>query len=135
MFSRRKTPDISALRADQIADQKSFLIYNPNKQPHILIDSSPGLHFRTIAPDKLKASGFIYDALGEELKKILDENSSYKFALLNVYDYISHSTKYIIAPIDILESQDEWLLLQVTTTNEKTKIFYKVNSFSELSQK
>lgn len=135
MFSRRKTPDISALRADQIADQKSFLIYNPNKQPHILIDSSPGLHFRTIAPDKLKASGFIYDALGEELKKILDENSSYKFALLNVYDYISHSTKYIIAPIDILESQDEWLLLQVTTTNEKTKIFYKVNSFSGLSQK
>jgi hypothetical protein len=135
ILPKKKVPDVSSFTVAELPGQKSFLVYKPATQPHILVDPSPGFHFRTISPDKLKASALIYDTLGEELKEILDKNSSNKFALLEVYDYIGHSIQYVISSTDILQSQEDWLLLRVTTTHEKTNTLYTVNNFLGLSQK
>lgn len=127
--SRTKIPDISALKADQIIGQETFLTYTPNKQAHLIIDTAPGFHFRTISPDRLNSFLSVNEGMGEELRKILEKKSLNKFALICIYDYISHSTKYIVSDLDILESQEDWLLLHGTVTNEGTGI-YRVDKFT-----
>lgn len=120
-----KAPDVSALKADQ----EIFLTYAPNKQAHLIIDTAPGFHFRTISPDRLNSFLSVNEGMGEELRKILEKKSLNKFSLICIYDYISHSTKYIVSDLDILESQEDWLLLHGTVTNEGTGI-YRVDKFT-----
>jgi hypothetical protein len=132
--SRTKIPDISALKADQIPGQEIFLTYTLNKQAHLIIDTAPGFHFRTISPDRLNSFLSVNEGMGEELRKILEKKSLNKFSLICIYDYISHSTKYIVSDLDILESQEDWLLLHGTVTNEGTGI-YRVDKFTGVPQK
>ena len=134
--SRLKTPDISALKSDQIPDQKIFLTYNLNKQPHVLISNSPGYHFRTLTRERLKIQWKIYSDshIGEELNIIANEDNK-NFVLLYFYDYISHSHKFVLAEKDILNIDSQWLEIHAKLTNKDSDSIYKANSYTGLPQK
>jgi hypothetical protein len=131
----RTTREISNFTINKIPGQETFLTYNVNRQPHILISSSPGMNFRTISPNTIRKLWTLY-SVGDEIlaKNLLNTVNEYRndnLVLLQLYDYISHSSKWLIAENHILNLHSDWIEIHASLPSQDNKIIYVANSFKE----
>lgn len=133
--SIRTTTEISSFSTNKISGQETFLTYNVNRQPHLLISSSTGLNFRTLSPNKIKEtwSNYLFcdPVTTSELLKIVNKKINNNLVLLQIFDYISRSSKWLIAESHILNLQSDWIEIQTSFDSLDNKTIYIVQSFKE----
>jgi hypothetical protein len=135
--SKMNVPYPAPLAPIKIPGQDVVVTYNVNKQPHLIIDSASGLHFRTISPTQIEDVWDIYQdsPFGMELKRLTNKYKNNNLVLLFVYDYISHSNKWILSEKHILDLNSEWLTINCDLIEKDFKLIYKANSFIGIPNK
>ena len=136
--SRLNTPNISALNLSQEQGQETFLTYNLNKQPHLLIDPSPEIHLRSSPRITLQKGGIYYhsdELLEIDIAKIANGFQNNNLVILIIYDYISHLTKWVLAENHILDTNADWIEIHAKLTANDFKKIYQACSYMELAQK
>jgi len=132
-------PNTTVLNLTHEQGQETFLTYNLNKQPHLLIDPSPGIHLRSMPPITLKEAWKIYyysdQILALELGKTANEFKNNNLVLLMIYDYVSHSIKWILAKNHILNPNAEWIEIHARLIDHDFKKIYQAYSYIEHNQK
>ena len=131
ILPRIKVPDISALKADQIPNQEIFLAYNLNNQPHLFLNNSLGYHFKTFSLSKIKKISDVFNdsSFGGELRGISQLKNN-NLVLLSIYDYISHSTKIVLAEDHILNLDSGWIQIRADLVSQDFKTIYKASSYT-----
>lgn len=123
------------IRLRHIPGQETLLTYNLKNQPHVFINSKHGLHFRHISSQILKDSwytdAFSDELLGKEMAKIANSYTNIDLVLLNIYDYISHSSKWVLITSHTLDTDAPWIEIQASLIADDFKKIYKANSCME----
>lgn len=135
-FLKKNVPDISSLQLIPPKEDKLILTYKPAKQPYLVLDSTPGLHFATLSSNQIENRRKIYEdsSFGKFLNNIALRFNNNNNVLCLIYDYISKSQKLIIAEKEILNIKSQWLVINANFIDIDDKTFYKANSYKELIQ-
>jgi len=136
-FSNQKPPDITNINVNKTPDEEIFLTYKPSIQPYLMLDNAPGLHFWTLDPLQTQARKSVYEdsPFGIELNNIAIQYSNSNFTLLEIYDYISNSHKFIISDKNILNINSQWVIITGDFIDKDKKTIYKANNYLEFVQK
>ncbi|MBM3468167.1 MAG: hypothetical protein FJX71_01890 [Alphaproteobacteria bacterium] len=129
-------PYIPSLQADLLPNESTILTYNPNKQPYLFINTHPGFHFRSESKDNIRNGWNIYawsdNQIAEELRRIVYTFKNNNLVLLLIYDYISHSFRWILAEDHILNVRSEWIVIRASIIDKEYKRIHKANNVMEL---
>lgn len=132
--SSLKVPEGALINSQQLSSQGIILTYTPRKQPYLRISDEKGLYFRTISPTQIKkcASLDLYGTLGDDFVRFINKFKYHKLVLLYVYDFVTHSNRFIAAEEHILESQEKWIIINTTPLEGGIEQISKVVRYTEL---
>jgi hypothetical protein len=113
-----------------------FLTYNTNKQPYLYISKSQGYHFNTITTDTIQRLGSAYASsdqlLGKDIINISHKYTNNKLVLINIYDYLTNTTKWVLSEDQILSIHTDWLIIYANKVTNVLQKVHTANGFAEL---
>jgi hypothetical protein len=132
----KKIPELSNTNIQKSVDEELFLTYKPAKQPYLILENAPGLHFWTLSLNQIESRKYVYQdsTIGIELSDIASQYVNKNNALFFIYDYITKSHKLIVGALDMININSEWLVIRAVFIDKEGKTIYKAINYQELSQ-
>lgn len=118
------------------SEKMLFLSRNIQKHPHFVVsrkEVSP-VKFKTLSEKRMRELAYIYGKTGEDVISALNQYPGQDIVFFYVYDYMTHSSKFLYGFSEALLKDFDWMKIKVKPLAENNVDTYEILGIESLEK-